>query len=120
LRVEEPQPPQDEEHIASLKGMGEAITILRERHGLSRDEVAPKAEMTVEELEALERGEVHERWGGLRKVAYGIGVPLAELLTTAEESAPGSGGEAWRRKTGEAKSSARDAQSDTARGRGRE
>lgn len=92
MGVREPELPNDEEHIASLKGMGRAITILRERRGLSREEVAPKTEMTVEELEALERGEVHERWGGLRIVAQALGVPLSTLLREAEEQASGPGG----------------------------
>jgi transcriptional regulator with XRE-family HTH domain len=102
MEISEPEPPHDEEQIASLKGMGHAITIIRERRGLSREEVAPKAEMTVGELEAIERGELHERWGGLRTVAQALGVTLPALINQAEEQAPGPGGEQWRRRSGAA------------------
>jgi transcriptional regulator with XRE-family HTH domain len=102
MEILEPEPPHDEEHVASLKGMGHAITIIRERRRMTREELAPKAEMTVEELEAIERGELHERWGGLRAMAQALGMTLPELLNQAEEQAPGPGGEQWRRRSGEA------------------
>jgi transcriptional regulator with XRE-family HTH domain len=84
--------------------MGQAITVIRERRGMSRDELASKAEMTVPQLEKIERGELDEWWGGLRVIAKAFGMPLPALMMEAEEFAPGKGGEDWRRSTGEAES----------------
>jgi ribosome-binding protein aMBF1 (putative translation factor) len=91
--LERRDPPRDEEEAASFKGMGHAITIIRERRRLSREEVAKTAEMTVAELESIERGEIHARWGDLRRIAKGLEISFAALLLEAEEHAPGPGGE---------------------------
>lgn len=96
------EPPRDEEEAASFKGMGHAVTIIRERRGMTREELAPKCEMTLPELEGIENGELHAQWGELRRIAIGLGIPLPELLNQAEEHAPGPGGEKWRRKSSEA------------------
>ncbi len=69
--------------------MGQAITAIRERHEMSRDDLASKAEMTVPELEAVERGELDEWWGGLRMIAKAFDMPLSELLIEAEASVSG-------------------------------
>ncbi len=95
-------PPRDEEEAASFEGMGQAITTIREHCDLSREEVAQTAEMPLAELDSIVRGEIHARWGDLRRIAKGLGVPLPALLREAEEHAPGPGGEAWRKWSGEA------------------
>lgn len=100
--LERRDPPRDEEEAASFKGMGHAVTVIRERRGLTREQVASKAEMTVLDLERIEGGELHERWGDLRRVAKGLGVPFPALMMEAEEFAPGPGGEEWRKWSGEA------------------
>jgi hypothetical protein len=41
--LERRDPPPDEEETASFKGMGHAISIIRERHGLSREEAASRS-----------------------------------------------------------------------------
>ena len=80
--------------------------------------LAHKVEMTVKELEILERGERDERWGDLRLIARALEMPLAALLIEAEEFAPGPGGEKWGQKPREAegKSTMPGAWSDTAEG----
>lgn len=45
--------------------------------------------MKVPELEAFERGELDEWWGGVRMVAKAFGMPLPALLIEVEEFAPG-------------------------------
>ncbi|MGN6256418.1 MAG: helix-turn-helix domain-containing protein [Solirubrobacterales bacterium] len=100
--MERDDPPRDEEEAASFQGMGQAITITRERRGLSREEVAQESEMKVAKLEAIERGELHALWGDLRRIAKGLEIPLPELFIQAEEHAPGPGGEVWRQWSGEA------------------
>lgn len=113
-----PQPRDEDEEAAAFKGMGHAITILRERQGMDRDELASKCEMTPDELEAIERGELDEGWGGLRLLAKALDTPLPALLTQAEEFAPGPGGEKWRQSAGEAESGSTvpGARSDAAEG----
>jgi ribosome-binding protein aMBF1 (putative translation factor) len=102
VHPQEPEPARDEVHEASLKGMGRAVAIIRERREMSREELAPRCELTLHELEAIERGELHEQWGGLRKIAEALGVALPTLIVEAEERAPGPGGEKWRQGAGKA------------------
>ena len=113
------RPPRDEEEAAAFKGMGQAVTIIRERRGMDRDDLASRCEMTPAELEEIERGELDEPWGDLRLVAKGLDIPLPQLLMEAEEFAPGPGGEQWRQSAGEAEanSTAPGARSDAAEGR---
>lgn len=110
--------PRDDEEAAAFKGMGQAITLIRERRSLDRDTIASRAEMTREELERIERGEIDEWWGGIRLVAKALDIPLSALFMEAEEFAPGPGGEQWRQSTREAESDSaiRGARSDAAEG----
>lgn len=83
ITLEDRRPPRDEEEAASFKGMGRTRTINRERKGMTRAEFAPRCEMTVPELEAIERGELDEWWGGLRMIAEGLDMTLPALLREA-------------------------------------
>lgn len=74
---------------------------------MDREELASKCELTRAELEKIERGELDEWWGGLRRIAKALDAPLGALILEAEEFAPGRGGEKWRQ-------SAREAESDSA------
>lgn len=116
--VERRRQPRNDEEAAAFKGLGQAITVIRERRGMARDELAAKTEMTTPELEAIERGELDEWWGGLRMIAKAFGMPLPALLMEAEEFAPGQGGEGWRQDTREAESGSAipGARSDAAEG----
>lgn len=84
--------PRDAEEAAAFKGMGRAVAAIRERRGMERDELALRCEMTVAELEAIERGEADEGWAGLRLVAKALDMPLSALFMEAEGLAPGPGG----------------------------
>lgn len=118
-RVEVRRPPRDEEEAAAFKGLGHTVTIIRERQGMSRDDLAAKAEMSVPELERIERGELDEGWGGLRTIAKAFGMSVGALFIEAEEHAPGTGGEDWRQSTreGGAGSAIRAPRSDAAEGK---
>jgi transcriptional regulator with XRE-family HTH domain len=94
--------PRDDEEAAAFKGMGQAITVIRERRGMSRAELAEKCGLTSAELETVERGELDESWGITRRIAKALGMPLQALMDEAEEFAPGPGGEQWRQSTREA------------------
>jgi transcriptional regulator with XRE-family HTH domain len=90
------EPPRDDEEAAAFKGLGQAVTLIRERNGMDRDERAAKAEMTPAELEQVERGELDEWWGGLRMIVEAAGMLLSTLVREAEKSSPGNGGESER------------------------
>ncbi len=110
---------QNEEHIASMKGLGHAITITRERRGITRKELASKCEMTVRKLELIEGADLEVRWGDVARLAAALGMPLPEMFVQAEEHAPGRGGERWRQRSAEAESHSTvpGARSDAAEGR---
>jgi len=93
--------PRDDEEIAAFNRMGQAIITIRERRGMDRDKLAAKAEMTRAELEAIERGELDEWWGGLRVIANAFDMPLDALMVEAEEVASGPGGDKVRQSTQE-------------------
>lgn len=78
--LERRDPPCDDEEAAACKALGRVITIVREWHDLSCEEVAQIAEMTVAEFERIERGEIHARWGDLRRISKGLGIPLPTLF----------------------------------------
>jgi transcriptional regulator with XRE-family HTH domain len=99
MTAESPREPRDAEEAAAFKGMGQAITVIREQRGMDREELAAKSEMTPAELEKIEDGEIDEWWGGVRLIAKALAMPLGALMVEAEESAPGPGGEAWRQNT---------------------
>jgi transcriptional regulator with XRE-family HTH domain len=117
-RQQQRRPPRDDEEAAAFKGLGQAITVIRERRGMCRDELAVKCEMTRPELEKIERGELDEWWGGIRMIAKALGMPLPALMMEGEEFAPGPGGEKWRQDTREAESDSaiRAPRSDVAEG----
>lgn len=96
--------PRDEEEAAAFKGVGHAITIIRERRSMTRDELASKSNVTVAELARIERGDFDEWWGDLRLIAQALERSVGALLIEAEEFAPGPGGERWRQISGEAES----------------
>lgn len=110
--------PRNEEEAASFSGLGQAVTVIRERRSMSREELASKAEMTQAELERIEGGEFDEWWGGLRVIAKAFQMPLPALLMEVEEFAPGKGGEQWRQHAREAESGSaiRGPRSDAAAG----
>jgi transcriptional regulator with XRE-family HTH domain len=96
---QKPWRPRDAEEAAAFEGMGQAVAVIRERRGKSCEELAAECEMTPAELEAIERGEIDESWGGIRMIAKALDMPLGALMIEAEEFAPGPGGEAWRQNT---------------------
>jgi transcriptional regulator with XRE-family HTH domain len=116
--VERRREPRNDEEAAAFKGLGQAVTVIRERQGMGRDELAGKSEMTTPELEAVERGELDEWWGGLRMIAKAFGMSVGALMIEAEEFAPGPGGEELRQETreGEAHDAIRAPRSDAAEG----
>jgi transcriptional regulator with XRE-family HTH domain len=70
--------------------LGEAVRELRRRAGLSREELAARAELEASCVARLEEGEVDPTWGSMRRLAAGLGVPLEDLAELAESIEEGS------------------------------
>jgi transcriptional regulator with XRE-family HTH domain len=85
------------EDAASFNGMGRAVTQLRREAGMTQSALAIQAEVSAVAVGAIERGEAEATWATLRRIAKGLNVPLFDLLSLAEELAPGDGGARWRR-----------------------
>jgi ribosome-binding protein aMBF1 (putative translation factor) len=97
-----PSLPRSPEDDASFQGMGTAISMVRERVGMSSAELAETIGIREVDMQQLERGELDADWATLRVVARELELPLGALIELAEESAPGEGGEQWRRWSREA------------------
>jgi transcriptional regulator with XRE-family HTH domain len=69
--------------------LGQAVTAIRERRGIGRPALAAEADMTMAELEVIERGELDERWGDLRMIIKGLDTTLPALFAEGEEQAGG-------------------------------
>lgn len=82
--------------------MGKTISMLRERAGISRADLAERIEVREPDMERIERGQVNADWATLRSLAKQFELPLSALIELAEECAPGEGGEQWRRWSREA------------------
>jgi ribosome-binding protein aMBF1 (putative translation factor) len=89
--------PRTPEDSASFQGLGAAVAALRGRTGLSCAELAERTAMKESDMARLERGELEADWATLRLLARELALPLHALIELAEESAPGEGGEEWRR-----------------------
>jgi len=76
--------------------------MLRERAGMTSAGLAEKIGIREVDLQQLERGELDADWATLRMIARELGLPMTALIELAEESAPGEGGEQWRRWSREA------------------
>ncbi|HET7508021.1 MAG TPA: helix-turn-helix transcriptional regulator [Solirubrobacterales bacterium] len=65
--------------------LGATVAALRQQAGLTRAELAQRAELREREVVALEAGELEPTWGDLRRIARGLDVPLEKLLQLVEE-----------------------------------
>jgi transcriptional regulator with XRE-family HTH domain len=80
----------------TLKLLGDAVTDLREAHGLSQEDVAQRVESdedrreqsgqlrTARDLDAIERGRENPTFLTLVDIARAIGIPVSELLLAFE------------------------------------
>jgi transcriptional regulator with XRE-family HTH domain len=76
--------------------------MVRECVGMTSAELAEKIGIREADLQQLEGGELDADWATLRVTARELELPLDALIELAEESAPGEGGEQWRRWSREA------------------
>jgi transcriptional regulator with XRE-family HTH domain len=64
--------------------LGEAVRTLRQKAGLSKDDLAARAGLDAHSIARLEAGQVDPTWGSMRRIARGLGVPLEDLAELAE------------------------------------
>lgn len=64
--------------------LGQAVRTLRQKTGLSQDDLAGRAGLDAVSIARLEAGQVDPTWGSMRRIAGGLGVPLEELAELAE------------------------------------
>lgn len=62
-----------------------AIRAARQRAGLSQQQLADAADLSLRAIDDTEENRTEPKWGTLRRVAKGIGVPLEVLFEEAEE-----------------------------------
>jgi len=82
------EPPRDDEEAAAFKGLGQAVTLMREGKGMDREEFAAKAEMTPTEL----RGSREDRGLGQEALARKVGATQTTCLSVPLRP-PGQGQE---------------------------
>jgi len=85
------------EDAASFIGLGRAVEQLRCEAGMTQGALSIQADISPVAVGAIERGEAEATWATLRRIAKGLDMPVNDLLSFAEELAPGDGGAQWRR-----------------------
>src|SRR3954454_16565354 len=66
------------------RALGAAVVHCREQAGLTTAELARRAGLTPTALHAIEKGEAEPRWGTMRRIADGLGIPFAQLTAEVE------------------------------------
>lgn len=65
--------------------LGNAIRQLREKRGVSQEDLAHASDITTGTLSVIERGRSNPTWGTVKSVAQALDVSLAELAALAEK-----------------------------------
>jgi len=66
-------------------GLGRAIRTLRDSAGLSQETLGERAEIHPTWISHIESGRINPTWGNVRRIAYGLRVPLSRLAELAEK-----------------------------------
>jgi transcriptional regulator with XRE-family HTH domain len=72
-RSDQPQP-----------ALGKAIRQLRQKHGLTQEDLAHQADVTTGTLSLIERGHANPTWGTVRSIAAALGISMGELGKLAD------------------------------------
>lgn len=64
--------------------LGRAIRQIREREGLSQEELAEKANLHATWVSPIETGRNNPNFGTVRRIARALGVTMVELVALAE------------------------------------
>jgi transcriptional regulator with XRE-family HTH domain len=71
------RPSQEDKNLATF---GERVATLRQKRGLTQDQLADKTTLSVDTIGAIEQGRRWARLTTLHKLAKGLGVPTDELF----------------------------------------
>jgi transcriptional regulator with XRE-family HTH domain len=74
------------------RGLGKAIRTLRKEAEMSQETLGGRADIHATWISHIESGRINPTWGNVRRIAYGLEVPLARLAELAEEFERESGG----------------------------
>ena len=72
-------------NVADLGRLGAIIRRHRQRRGLSQEDLAQLSRLSRTHVGEVERGAVGLSFATLEALAYGLGMPLAELIAEYEE-----------------------------------
>jgi len=78
-----PSLPADESK--TLIALGRAVRGLRKEKGLTQEELAERADLHESYISIIEGGQRNPTWATVRRISYGLGVPLVELIERADE-----------------------------------
>lgn len=78
-------PSRSEDLEKALIALGEAIREVRNKRGLTQEELALRAEVHETYISFLESGRRNPTWGVIRKISRALDVPLSELARRAEQ-----------------------------------
>jgi transcriptional regulator with XRE-family HTH domain len=67
------------------RGLGKAIRALRNEAHLSQEALGERAEIHPTWISHIESGRINPTWGNVRRIAYGLEVPLRHLAELAEK-----------------------------------
>jgi transcriptional regulator with XRE-family HTH domain len=73
-RLDQPQP-----------ALGAAIRQLRDKRGVTQEDLAHDAGVTTGTLSLIERGKSNPAWGTIKSIATALGVPVADVAKLAEK-----------------------------------
>jgi transcriptional regulator with XRE-family HTH domain len=79
-RSDQPQP-----------ALGEAIRQLRQKRGVTQEELAHQAKLTTGTLSLIERGQANPTWGTLKGLAAALDVSMGDLGKLADQYETGTG-----------------------------
>jgi transcriptional regulator with XRE-family HTH domain len=91
------------EERASLEGLGLAVEQLRGKAGMTREELAKRADLAARTVSEVEQGLREEpRWETIRRLARGLSLEVDDLVRLSVELAPGPAGDRMRQRAREA------------------
>jgi transcriptional regulator with XRE-family HTH domain len=67
------------------KELGQAISLLRKRAGLTQAAIGKMAELHQTQISNIERGRVDPTWGNVRRIAAALGTSVDRLAEVAEQ-----------------------------------
>lgn len=71
-------------HVEPDQALGAAVRRLRSERGMTQETLARCTRVTVPTLCRLECGVYYPNWRTIRRLATGLGITLAELMTAVE------------------------------------